>query len=113
MLNKLVDFVVAHRRRRVFMGMSASDVRRELESLPVVFSTDGKGQVNGIVVYEPDPSTETLFIRRILTNGRGIIAQFLAKAGEYFPGYTMVARRHGRVVNYNTPRFMHLLARLT
>lgn len=112
-VDRLVNYVLTHRRGKVFRGMSPEAVREELETLPLVYASDTQGNIVGIVVYEPQPGN-TLFIKRLLATSKGAIREFLAKAREMFPGYTMAAMRRDKPVTYtNTPRFMHLLEAMT
>jgi hypothetical protein len=114
LLDSLLRFVLKHRRNKVFRGMDANAIREELATTPLVYATDTQGNVLGLVVYEPNPKTQTLFIKRLLTITKGVVREFLAKAKAWFPGYTLEARRYERHTVYqNTPRFMHLLERLS
>jgi hypothetical protein len=114
MIDRLLRFVLKHRRGKVFRGMDANAIREELATTPLVYATDPQGNVLGLVVYEPNPKTQTLFIKRLLTITKGVIRHFLEKARAWYPGFTLEARRYEKQVTYSrTPRFMHLLERFT
>jgi hypothetical protein len=114
MLDRLLRFVLKHRKGKVFRGMDANAIREELATTPLVYATDTQGNVLGLVVYEPNPHSKTLFIKRLLCITRGVVKEFLARAKAWFPGYTLEARRYERHTVYsNTPRFMTLLEKLT
>lgn len=113
-MEALVDFVLKHRRGKVFKDMSEDEVRYELARERLVYATGPKGEVIGLVVYRADHERRMLFIRRLLTTSRGVIRHFTAKAREWYPGFTLAARRREQPVTYErTPRLLHLLEKMT
>jgi hypothetical protein len=79
----------------------------------ISWSVNLQGEVDGVVIVEPKANNE-LYVDVVLIDHHQALWGFLKKYYDYYPDWTIVARRKGEMVKYkNTRRFIKSLWKST
>lgn len=106
----IVDFVMLHRKNKVFRGMDERQIAQTLATAgEVLVSTDDAGRITGVIVAAPEHERQRLHIKHVLTIAPEAIRKMLKAFHAMYDGWTITGKRRGRFVVYNTPRLVHLL----
>jgi hypothetical protein len=113
-IQDVVDFVIAHRRNKVFKGMDenriAIAVQQAINAGSFGYTCDTNGNLMGVCVATPDRAARKLHVKHILTIAPGAVGKLLETFKTFFDGWTITAHRRGKFIEYNrTPRLCQLL----
>jgi hypothetical protein len=113
-IRDVVDFVLAHRRNKVFKGMDenriAVAVQQAINAGSFGYTFDESGNLMGVCVATPDRISRRLHVKHILAIAPGAVGKMLQTFHTFFDGWTITAHRRGKFVTYNrTPRLCQLL----
>lgn len=116
-LAELVLFITRHRKNtKAFKDWQPIDIINgivnALKLNCCVVDRDYYGVIQGILLGKPDKDTQILHINEILIaqGSEGVVKRMLLEFNQRFPGYSIQAKRKGKVVRYfKTARLVNLL----
>lgn len=108
----LVEFVLANRRRKAFVGWGPVDIAEALvqagQERTLLYATDGN-EITGVVHGNIYRQSKTIYVCNVLTTRKGVLQSFIKRFAVLWPGYKLEARRHDRIKHYDTPRLVQKL----
>jgi hypothetical protein len=106
---RLVEYVVKNRRGRAFLNWTVEDMDREFRDgilhKMLVYATDQRDDICGIVHGYADESKKQFHVANILSSKKFVLPKFIQMFDMLYPGYTLVAKRHDKIKTYNLPQF--------
>lgn len=113
-ISKLVDFVLKNRHKGAFPDYSGDELyvlfKQNMFQRTMLFTENEKtGMITGVVHGAPDFDGRSFYVYNILTTERTALVNFLRFFDNMFPGFSLKARRHGKIIIYNLPQFRRKL----
>lgn len=94
-LDKVVEYIINHKRGKAFIGYREENIREELEEAYrnncLEVSHDDEGNINGVIVAEP-----RIHIKQILTSNKGILYKLCYIMNLKFAGIKWQGFRDGK-----------------
>lgn len=117
LLAKLVEYVLKHRRGRVFEKWTEDQLyvsfrRGVLDHSLTYFIEEYTGEVMGLCHGAPDFHTKTFFVYNILTTDKKVLPLLLATFDQFYPDFKLTATRRGKYHEYKLASFRRKLQHL-
>jgi len=112
-IKDMVDFIVANRKDKIFIGYTEEEIAIEVESgiahNTMCYATDD-GKITGVIFVNRDDENKVLFVRDNLAMTIKNLKLFATIAKNFYPGYTLQAMRHNCRRIFNTQKLYQKLS---
>lgn len=112
-LGEMIQFVLIHRRGNAFKHYTEREIANSIwwsaEGKSLRYACNGEGKLVGICTSFDDKEHSTLHIHDVLTIESWVFRVLIKSFRDSYPGYSLTGLRDGKLVRYNTPRFVSLV----
>lgn len=120
-IEDIIAFIQREKRKAAFCFEQSEedliqDVMQACFQGTMSYCVDRQGNLNGIAIGSVLPEEKVFYVTNCLAsreNRAGVMLALLRKFKALYPEYKLEARRHGKIKQYNTDRFIMKVTNLT
>ncbi len=113
-VTQLVSYVLRHRKGNAFKDWTTPEIcyaiNVGIDSKCCVADVDNFGNINGIIIGNPNDANKTIHIIGVITTRKCALRNFITWLRNNFPSdWRITATRNGKLVEYDTKKLLNKL----